>query len=163
MLILSLLLVSTFAHTAEEWQSRTIYQLLTDCFARNNGDTNPCYDLSNYCGGGFVGITNNLDYIQNMGFDAIWISPIILNTPTCYHGYCAQDFFQINPHFGTEQEFINLVNALHSRSMWLMADVVTNHVGPIGANLEQVNIINPFNQSQYYHPFYSIDWNNQWR
>lgn len=163
MLFLISLFVSVFSHTAQEWQSRTIYQLLTDRFARDNKDTSPCLDLSDYCGGGFVGLMNNLDYIQNMGFDAIWISPIILNTPpNQYHGYCAQDIYQIEPHFGTEQEFINLVSALHQRNMWLMADVVANHVGPIGAQFQQVNIINPFNDSIYYHPYCPIDWNNEW-
>lgn len=151
-----------YAHTAAEWESRTIYQLLTDRFARNNGDASPCQDLSNYCGGGWVGIMNNLDYIQNMGFDAIWLSPVVLNTPTCYHGYCAQEFFNLNPMFGTDQDFINLVSEMHSRDMWIMADVVANHVGPIGVNFENVSIIQPFNQSSYYHPYCPIDWNNDW-
>ena len=163
MLALLFLITSALSKTAQEWQTRTIYQLLTDRFARNNGDPSPCADLSNYCGGGFVGLTNNLDYIQNMGFDAIWISPFVLNTPpNQYHGYCAMDIYQVDPHFGTAQELLNLAAALHQRGMWLMADVVANHVGPIGSNFEQVNIINPFNESIYYHPYCAIDWNNQW-
>ena len=162
MLIFLVYISIASSHTASEWQNRTIYQLLTDRFARNDGDLSPCTDLSNYCGGGFVGIMNNLDYIQNMGFDAIWLSPIVLNTPTCYHGYCAENFYKINPKFGTEQDFINLVTAMHNRNMWIMADVVANHVGPIGANLEDVEIIVPFNKSSYYHPYCPIDWNNPW-
>jgi alpha-amylase len=150
------------SHTAQEWQSRTIYQVLTDRFFRNNGDTSGCGNLGNYCGGGFVGLMNHLDYIQNMGFDAIWVSPIILNTPGGYHGYWAQDFYAINPNFGTEQQFINLVSALHQRGMWIMVDVVANHVGPIGENLAGVGQINPFNQASYYHPYCPINWNNQW-
>ena len=134
---LSLFLVAlVWGHSAQEWQSRTIYQVLTDRFARNNGDTSGCSNLGNYCGGGFVGLMNNLDYIQNMGFDAIWVSPIVLNTPGGYHGYWAQDFYSVNPNFGTEQQFINLISALHSRNMWIMVDVVANHVGPIGTNLQ---------------------------
>ena len=161
-LVLSLLAVLGLSHSAAEWESRTIYQLLTDRFARNNGSLTPCTDLSNYCGGGWVGIMNNLDYIQGMGFDAIWLSPIVLNSPTCYHGYCAQDFFQLNPNFGSEQDFINLVSAMHSRGMWVMVDVVANHVMPMSAALESVNLVNPFNQTSYYHPYCPIDWNNQW-
>ena len=162
-LLIGLLLISlTWGRTAQEWQSRTIYQVLTDRFSRNNGDTSGCSNLGNYCGGGFIGIINHLDYIQNMGFDAIWVSPIILNTPGGYHGYWAQDFYQINPYFGSEQDFINLVNALHSRNMWMMVDVVANHVGPIGTNLAGVGQINPFNQASYYHPFCNINWNDQW-
>jgi alpha-amylase len=50
---------------------------LTDRFARNDGQRTQCSNLGNYCGGGYRGIINNLDYIQGMGFDAIWISPIV--------------------------------------------------------------------------------------
>lgn len=70
-----------------EWQSRTIYQLLTDRFARSDGSTNNCNNLSGYCGGSFNGIINHLDYIQGMGFDSIWISPVITNTNGGYHGF----------------------------------------------------------------------------
>jgi alpha-amylase len=66
-----------FAGTPEQWKSRTIYQLLTDRFARSDGTKTQCSNLGNYCGGGYKGIMNNLDYISGMGFDAIWISPIV--------------------------------------------------------------------------------------
>ena len=45
---------------------------------------------------------NNLDYIQGMGFDAIWISPVNDNLENGYHGYWATNFETINPHFGSE-------------------------------------------------------------
>ena len=48
--------------TKDEWKTRTIYQVLTDRFSRTNGDTSSC-NLSNYCGGTFKGLQNNLDYI----------------------------------------------------------------------------------------------------
>jgi len=160
LLLISFILAVALAGSASQWQSRTIYQLLTDRFARNNGDTSGCGNLGNYCGGGWVGIMNNLDYIQNMGFDAIWLSPVVANTEGGYHGYWAQDFFSLNSHFGSEQDFINLVNAMHSRGMWVMLDVVANHVGPVGIN--NVGSTNPFNQQSYYHPYCQIDWNNQW-
>lgn len=161
MLLIGLLVNLVNSRSASDWVSRTVYQIVTDRFARNDGDLSPCTDLSNYCGGGFVGLLENLDYIQGMGFDAIWLSPVILNTPTCYHGYCAQDFYSINPHFGSEQDFINLVTEMHKRDMWIMADVVANHVGPIGSEFEDVSLINPFNKSDYYHPYCPIDWNDQ--
>ena len=54
----------------------------------------------NYCGGTFEGIVDRLDYIAGMGFDAIWISPIVDNIACGYHGYWAQHQFQIEEHFG---------------------------------------------------------------
>lgn len=162
-LLLISLFGAVFSHVASEWASRTIFQVLTDRFARPDGDTSGCGNLGDYCGGGWAGITNNLGYIQNMGFDAIWISPVIANTPGGYHGYWAQDFFSLNSNFGSQQDFINLVSALHSRGMWIMLDVVANHVGPaVNENLSNANIINPFNSSSDYHPYCAIDFNNQY-
>lgn len=159
------LLLSAFfglgsAHTAAEWASRNIYQLLTDRYARPNGDTSGCSNLGNYCGGGFKGIINNLDYIQGMGFDAVWISPIVTNTQGGYHGYWASNLYGINPNFGSEQDFADLVSALHARNMWVMVDVVANHVGPIGTNLQGVGQINPFNQGSDYHSYCNINWSD---
>ena len=56
------------------WKQRSVYQVLTDRFARTDGSTNSCNNLSNYCGGTFQGLENQLDYIKGMGFDAIWFS-----------------------------------------------------------------------------------------
>ena len=89
----------------EEWKTRTVYQVLTDRFARSHGQSiQVCTDLHQYCGGTFKGLEQNLDYIQNMGFDAIWISPVAQNSAGGYHGYWATDFSKINPEFGTEQD-----------------------------------------------------------
>lgn len=66
---------SANAKTAAEWREASIYQVLTDRFATTDG-TSPNCDISNYCGGTWKGIENKLDYIQGMGFDAVWISPV---------------------------------------------------------------------------------------
>jgi alpha-amylase len=75
--------------------------VLTDRFARNNGSTKGCDNLGAYCGGGYVGLKNNLDYIHGMGFDAIWISPIIDNRDGGYHGYWGRNIYELNKNFGT--------------------------------------------------------------
>ena len=95
--------------SANDWKGKTIYQLLTDRFARTDKSTKECKDLWNYCGGSFQGIIDNLDYIAGMGFDAIWISPIPMNYPGGYHGYAATNWNAVNPHFGTDQDLKNLV------------------------------------------------------
>jgi alpha-amylase len=147
------------AKSTEEWKTRTIYQLLTDRFARTDGSTDGCGDLGNYCGGTFKGIENNLDYIQGMGFDAIWISPIPENYPGSYHGYHATDWYKLNSQFGSEEDFKSLVTAMHKRDIWMMVDVVANHVGPVDMDFGQVH---PFDKSEYYHDKCQINnWNDE--
>uniref|UniRef100_A0A7S3N697 alpha-amylase n=1 Tax=Euplotes harpa TaxID=151035 RepID=A0A7S3N697_9SPIT len=159
-----LLVSSVYSHTKEEWKSRSIYQVLTDRFARTDGGVESCKNLGNYCGGTYKGLINNLDYIQNMGFDAIWVTPIVKNLPGGYHGYWATDLYSLNENFGTEQDFKDLVTALHNRGMWIMVDVVANHMGPVG---QDYSGINPFNQPEHYHDYCIINdsdfANDQWR
>lgn len=137
-------------HSLQEWKSKTIYQLLTDRFARTDGSNKPCQNLGNYCGGTYRGLIEHLDYIQDLGFDAIWVTPILKNLDGGYHGYWATDLYSLNDNFGTEQDFKDLVSELHSRGMWIMVDVVANHVAPIGTDYSRIN---PFNQPEHYHSY----------
>ena len=66
-----------------------------------------------------------------MGFDAIWISPMVTNTPNGYHGYWLKDLYGFNPNFGTESDLKALIQDCHSRNMFIMLDVVCNHVGQV--------------------------------
>ena len=158
---LILLVLATFvsSKSKEEWKSRSIYQVLTDRFARTQ-DTGNC-NLGQYCGGNYQGIISKLDYIQGMGFNAIWISPIVENTEGSYHGYHLTNLYNLNSHFGSESDFKNFVSACHSKDIWVMVDVVANHVGPVGTDYSQIN---PFNSADHYHDYCDItDWNNQWQ
>jgi len=146
--------------TAEEWKTRVIYELVTDRFARTDHDTAPCHDLSDYCGGTFKGIEQNLDYIEGLGANAIWISPIHKTVPKAYHGYGVQNFLEINPRFGTEQDLRDLIKACHDRDIWVMVDVVPNHVGYVQDERHKHEIQNndyseivPFNKPEYFHEF----------
>jgi len=150
-LALTVLCPLTASKTAEEWKSRSVYQIITDRFARTDGNTTQCENLGDYCGGTFKGIENNLDYIQGMGFDAIWISPVIENTPGGYHGYWIGNLYEINPYFGTAEEFTELVQACHDRDMWVMVDVVANHIGYVD-DWDYSSIV-PFNNASYYNPY----------
>jgi alpha-amylase len=137
-------LVSVFAANTAQWQKRTIYQIITDRFSSPSGK--PCPDIHNYCGGNFQGIIDHLDYIQGMGFDAIWISPVVENVPGAYHGYAASDIFKINGFFGGEQGLRALVQAVHRRGMYIMVDVVANHMAT-----GDYSSFKPFNQTHHYH------------
>ena len=103
--------------------SLILLQLLTDRFAQNQDSSYPCGDLSNYCGGTFQGIIRKLDYIQGLGVNAIWISPIPEQTDNGYHGYWQKDIYTINPSFGMSDDLKSLVNECHSRNIWVMLDV----------------------------------------
>lgn len=82
-----LLQIATLVHAADTaaWKSRSIYFVLTDRIARSSSDTGgaSCSNLGKYCGGTFEGLESKLDYIKNLGFDAIWITPIVASS------YCA--------------------------------------------------------------------------
>jgi alpha-amylase len=157
-LIALLLLSAIYCKSKEEWKSRSIYQLLTDRFARSS-DTGHC-NYSQYCGGNYRGLINKLDYIKGMGFDAIWISPIIENTEGSYHGYHFTNLYNLNYHFGSEDDFKELVKTCHSKDIWVMVDVVANHAGPVGTDFGRIN---PFNRAEHYHDWCEINnWRNQW-
>ncbi|KAG9392343.1 alpha-amylase [Carpediemonas membranifera] len=164
-LLLALLVAGCFAiHTAEEWENgRVVYQVLTDRYARTNGDTSSCNDIRRYCGGTFKGLENNLDKIADLGFNAIWISPIVsqidANDGDGFHGYWFKDIYEINSHFGTSEDLKSLVKAAHAKDIWIMLDVVFNHPGPIGNDFSQIN---PFNKPEHYHSDCEItNWNDQ--
>jgi alpha-amylase len=143
--LLSILSPALSAHSPEEWRDRTIYQVLTDRFA--GPDSSSC-NLGDYCGGTFQGLTSKLDYIADLGFDAIWISPVVENTDGGYHGYWAKNLSAINNKFGTKEDLHALVEAAHAKSMWIMVDVVGNHMG---GSIGQVSSYAPFNQNDHYH------------
>ena len=150
---LLLSLVQNALHTKDEWKSRTIYELLTDRFAKSGEDHKESCDLSNYCHGTFKGIQQHLDYISGMGFNAIWISPIVLNKDGSYHGYHALDLYQINPHFGTSDDLKELIRTCHKKDIWVILDAVPNHMAPD----VPISSINPFNKDEYYHDYCVIE------
>jgi alpha-amylase len=172
--ILSLLLASVIsAATPAQWRGKSIYQVLTDRFARADGSTTSTCNTGDriYCGGTWQGIINHLDYIQGMGFTAIWISPITLNLPEdtaygeAYHGYWQQNIDALNSNFGTADDLKALSSALHTRGMYLMVDVVVNHFGWNGsASTVDYSRFVPFNSSSYFHNYCTIsqdDYNNR--
>ena len=63
-----------------QWQGRSIYFVLTDRFSKPGDDSVPC-EGRDWCGGTILGIVDRLDYIQGMGFDAIWITPPVRQVP----------------------------------------------------------------------------------
>lgn len=123
----------------EDWRDEVVYQLLVDRFA--NGDVNNDYQvqpslLGRYQGGDWKGVEEHLGYLEELGVTTLWISPIVRNVETdadvdAYHGYWAQDLAQTNPHFGDINSLRSMINAAHARSMKVVLDIVTNHMGQV--------------------------------
>ncbi|KAI1642684.1 glycoside hydrolase family 13 protein [Daldinia loculata] len=157
---LSELLTVALSADVDAWKSRNIYFALTDRVARSSDDTggNACGDLSTYCGGTFKGLQSKLDYIAGMGFDAIWITPVVTNSDGGYHGYWATDLYGINSNHGTADDLKALVSAAHEKGIYIMVDVVANHVGP--SNLEDRKP-EPLNQASSYHSQCDINYSDQ--
>ena len=82
-------------------------------------------------GGDIEGIMDHLDYIQQMGFTAVWLNPVLENnmTNTSYHGYAITDYYKIDPRYGTNGQYRELSEALKKRGVKLVMDMVFNHCG----------------------------------
>jgi glycosidase len=82
-------------------------------------------------GGDIRGIINSLDYLQKMGFTAVWLNPVLENNMTqiSYHGYSITDFYKVDPRYGTNEEYRELNDELDKRGMKLIMDMIFNHCG----------------------------------
>ncbi|TCI94941.1 glycoside hydrolase family 13 protein [Tenacibaculum sp. M341] len=118
-----------------------IYLITPDRFA--NGDTSNdivtslkekeidrMHDYKRH-GGDIQGIINHLDYIENLGFTSIWPTPLLTNDmyQSSYHGYAITDYYQVDPRFGSLEDYKNLAKKMKKRNMKLIMDQVANHCG----------------------------------
>ena len=148
------------------WVNDTIwYQIFPDRFCNGNPSINPdnvlpwknskeSVDLFDLYGGDLVGITSKLDYLQKLGITGIYLTPI--NEAPGNHKYNTTDYTKIDPHFGTEEDFIELVNAAHDRGIRVMLDGVFNHSGYYFAPWQDVLSKGP--ESEYYDWFMINEW-----
>lgn len=98
------------------WKEAVFYQIYPRSFKDSNGDGI----------GDLQGIISKLDYIKNLGIDAIWLSPIY-DSPNDDNGYDIRDYRKIMAEFGTLEDFDELLTEIHSRDMRLIMDLVVNH------------------------------------
>ena len=101
---------------SEWWRSGVIYQIYPRSFADSNGDGM----------GDLAGITQNLDAIAELGVDAIWLSPFY-SSPQKDAGYDVSDYKNVDPLFGTLEDFDSLVKRAHELNLRVMIDLVPNH------------------------------------
>ena len=82
-------------------------------------------------GGDIAGIIKNLDYIKSTGFSAIWLNPVLENNQTeySYHGYSITDFYKVDPRFGSNDSYLDLVKNCHEKGLKVIMDMIVNHCG----------------------------------
>lgn len=101
-----------------------------DMIARLEEGVNRANDDGRH-GGDIAGIREHLDYLDGMGFTAIWLNPILENNQPkwSYHGYATTDYYQVDARFGTNEEYGQLAKELRQRGMKLIMDMIMNHCG----------------------------------
>ena len=125
----------TYFPSADDWRKVPVYQFITDRFADGNPENSDIapggYDLGSVGarhGGDFKGVTDRLPYIHALGYKAIWISPIFQNRENSYHGYGETDFTLLDNRFGTVEELREMVNKAHALGLYVIVDIVVNHL-----------------------------------
>ncbi len=134
----------------EDWRDVNIYQIFTDRFASSGdtlsyiqeqgwyvGDRHYPDNRNFHHGGDWKGLLQNLDYLEGMGVNAVWLSGVQMNWQgldtrfTPYHYYHPTDFFRVDPAQGTFEDLKNLIDEMHARGMYVILDVVPNHMADL--------------------------------
>ena len=139
-------------------QADAIYMVFPDRFANGNSknDSVPNYfqgthrdELKGRRGGDIQGISDHLDYISDLGFNALWINPMVENNEKrdSYHGYATTDSYLIDPRIGTLDELNKLTTSMKKKEMKHVWDVVYNHWG------DQHQLFREMPDSNWFHWF----------
>ncbi len=107
---------SVLSNDPDWWRGAVIYQIYPRSYADSNGDGI----------GDLAGIKSKLPYIQSLGVDAIWISPF-MKSPMDDFGYDVSDYRDVEPMFGSLQDFKDLIEDAHGRGLRVMIDLVISH------------------------------------
>jgi glycosidase len=146
-----------FYPSPADWRDEILYFLLIDRFSDGQEANRPLLDRVNrhaarpqgrdgqhwrwdrwaesgafrWQGGTLKGVESKLDYLKQLGISTIWLSPVFkqrghLDT---FHGYGIQHFLEVDPHFGTRKDLVDLVAAAHQHSIRIILDIIFNHSG----------------------------------
>jgi glycosidase len=103
-----------------------VYHVFLDRFYPGDGKSwlKPA-DLGGFFGGTLAGVLQKLDYIQSLGFNTLWLSPLFISPS--HHGYDATDYYTVEPRLGTNADLEALIAEAHRRGMRVLLDFVANH------------------------------------
>lgn len=118
-----------------------LYLLMPDRFANGNPDNDQVpgmldakvdrNDPNARHGGDLAGIEQHLDYFTDLGVTALWFTPVLENNMQggSYHGYATTDYYKVDPRFGTNEEYCQLIEKAHQRGIKIVMDMIFNHCG----------------------------------
>lgn len=120
--------------------SDVLYLIMPDRFANGNPSNDAFSQMRENSvnrnepfarhGGDFKGIMDHLDYISDLGVTTIWLNPVQENDmPGSYHGYAITDYYNADRRFGSNEEFIELVDKAHGKGLKMVMDMIFNHCG----------------------------------
>ena len=120
--------------------SDAIYLLMPDRFANGDPSNDQVDDMvdkpdranpNGRHGGDLKGITDHMNYFKSLGVTALWLNPVFEgNVPTpSYHGYSITNFYRIDPRFGSNDDYKNMVDQAHNQGIKVIKDMVFNHFG----------------------------------
>jgi glycosidase len=118
----------------------SIYLITPDRFANGNTENDVVKGMGDRAdrskpggrhGGDIEGMINRLDYIVDMGFTAIWLNPLLENAMPeySYHGYSTTDFYRVDPRYGTNEQYRELVAKARQKGLGVIMDMIVNHIG----------------------------------
>ncbi|MCG7419278.1 alpha,alpha-phosphotrehalase [Macrococcoides goetzii] len=99
-----------------DWRKSVVYQIYPKSFNDTTGNGQ----------GDINGIIEKLDYLKTLGVDYLWLTPVY-RSPMNDNGYDISDYYEINPDFGTKEDFKRLLDEAHARGIKIMSDIVINH------------------------------------
>lgn len=136
------------------WKSSVIYQIYPRSFVDSNGDGV----------GDLPGILEKMDYLQELGVDALWLSPFY-PSPQYDHGYDVADYFDVNPDFGTIHDIAQVIDRAHARGMRVIIDIVPNHSSSEHAWFQEAlkSVPGSPERDRYYFRFSGDEPPNNWR
>ena len=125
--------------------SDVLYLLMPDRFAQGSNHQSQMKGLRNYKedrnapslrhGGDLEGLQQHLDYFNELGVTALWFTPILENDSpdqgqwSTYHGYACTDYYRVDPRFGTNEQYRQLIDACHQKGLKVVMDMIFNHCG----------------------------------
>ncbi|KZO95858.1 glycosyltransferase family 5 protein [Calocera viscosa TUFC12733] len=156
---------TTYTPSPANWRSLPVYTILLDKFADGVPDNNDYFktmyendwrETGLRYGGDLKGLQNRLDYLQGMGVKVIYIAgTVFLNMPWQADSYSPIDFTLVDPHWGNITDWINTIDMIHARGMYIMSDFTIGTLGDMVGFVGYENVSAPFDIDEY-----QCEWKN---